>query len=352
MKHYETCLSKIYTENFTSKNWKYSNKKSDMFLPKTECGYSFKLPQQGGSNEHLNLCFLAKIRKTSFKSKRKIEFKMAAMVAILDFRSELFYLFFIYQSPLCFLPSFESAGLLAQEKKLRKIDFHGPILDFQGFFGTILAIFNLQITPKLPIQVQVNWPFGSGKEVKNRFSKGPHGNYLGFWIRMTTFFDLQVTPMLPTKFESIGLLVQEKKQKIDFQDGLHGNHLGFWIRMIFTFFSSASYPNASYQVWVSWSFGSGEEGKNRFSRCPPWQPSWISDWNDLIYFWSTSYTDDSYQVSSQLAFGFWRISKTFQHGHHGSHLGFPIGNILAIFRPPSGPLWKYRFLYRFFLLKI
>ena len=63
-----------------------------------------------------------------------------------------------------------------------------------------------------------------------------------------TFFDLQVTPMFPTKLR------------------------------------------------VNWPFGSdfhdGHQGG----------PSWIFDWNNLIYFLSTSYPDDSFPVSSQLAF--------------------------------------------------
>ena len=46
-------------------------------------------------------------------------------------------------------------------------------------------------------------------------------------------FDLQVTPMLPSNLESIGLLVQEKKRKIDFQDG---GHLGFPIGTILATF--------------------------------------------------------------------------------------------------------------------
>ena len=63
-----------------------------------------------------------------------------------------------------------SIGLLVEEKK-RKIDFqdghHG------GHFGfpirTILAIFDLQVTPLLPTRFRVIWPFGSGEEEKNRF---------------------------------------------------------------------------------------------------------------------------------------------------------------------------------------
>ena len=59
-----------------------------------------------------------------------------------------------------------------QEKK-QKIDLQdGGQLGFA--IGTILAIFDLQVTPMLPSKFGVNWPFGSGEEEKNRFSRwGP-----------------------------------------------------------------------------------------------------------------------------------------------------------------------------------
>ena len=90
------------------------------------------------------------------------------MAAILDLRSARFQLFFfIYKSHRCFLASLESIGLSVQEKK-RKIDFQGHL----GFpIGTILAIFDLQVTLMLPSKFGVNWPFGSGEEAKNRFSR-------------------------------------------------------------------------------------------------------------------------------------------------------------------------------------
>ena len=93
----------------------------------------------------------------------------------------------------------------------------------------ILAIFDLQVTQMLPSKSGVNWPYGSGKEAKNRFS-GCHGGHLGFPIgRIFAIFDLQVTPMLPS------------------------------------------------EVGGNWPFGSGE-AENRFSR---WRPSWISDRHDF-----------------------------------------------------------------------
>ena len=46
----------------------------------------------------------------------------------------------------------------------------------------------------LPTKFGVNWPFGSGEEAKN-------SGHLGFPIgTILAIFDLQVTPMLPTKY--------------------------------------------------------------------------------------------------------------------------------------------------------
>ena len=55
---------------------------------------------------------------------------------------------------------------------------------------------------------------------------------------------------------------------------------------------------------VNWPFGSGEEVKNRFSRWLPWRPPWISDRHSFSYFSSISHPNASFQVWSQLAFGF------------------------------------------------
>ena len=113
--------------------------------------------------------------------------------------------------------------------------------------GTILAIFDLRVTPMLPIKFQVNWPFGSGEEAKNRFSR---------WL-----------PWRPSWIS-------------DWHD--------------FSYFWSTSHPNVSYQVWVNWPFSAGDEAKYRFSRSRPWWSSGISDQNDFSYFWSTSHPDASY----------------------------------------------------------
>ena len=53
-------------ENFTSKNWKFSDKKKEnfdifhIFAKNIDCGYSLEPPRQGGSNEYPQFMFLAK----------------------------------------------------------------------------------------------------------------------------------------------------------------------------------------------------------------------------------------------------------------------------------------------------
>ena len=102
----------------------------------------------------------------------------------------------IYKSPRYFQPSFKSIGLLFQENK-RKIDFQDG-----GHFGfSILATFDIQAIPMLPTKFQVNWPFGSGEEEKNRLQ----GDHFVFPIGTSLpIFDLQVTPMLAIKFRVNG----------------------------------------------------------------------------------------------------------------------------------------------------
>ena len=72
------------------------------------------------------------------------------------------------------LQSLESIGLSAQEKN-RKIEFqdggHGGHLGFP--IRTILATFDLQVTPMLPTKFRVYWHLGLGEEAKNRFLRWP-----------------------------------------------------------------------------------------------------------------------------------------------------------------------------------
>ena len=56
--------------------------------------------------------------------------------------------------------------------------------------------------------------------------------------------------------------------------------------MILAIFDLQVTPMLPRKFGVNWTFGSGEEAKNRFLR---WGPSWISDRNDFSYFCSISH---------------------------------------------------------------
>ena len=150
--------------------------------------------------------------------------------------------------------------------------------------------------PDASYQVGVNWPFGSGEEAKNRFSRWPplhNFSYLWFTCHPNASYLV---------WSQLAFLFRSSQQKIDFQDGHHGGHLeSDWND--FANFDQQVNPILSTKFRVNWPRGSGDEVKNRFSRWWPWQPFWISNQNDFSCFWSTSQPDASYQVSSQVAQG-------------------------------------------------
>ena len=141
------------------------------------------------------------------------------------------------------------------------------ILDFWSKQFQCVFIYKLLwYAPILPNKFWVNWPFRSGEEVQIYFQDGSGGGHPGFWIRtFLAIFYLQVTPILPTKF------------------------------------------------LVNWLFCSGEEVQNIFSRwwlwCHPGFPIGmaLAIFAGFSYFCSTSQSDISCQVFSQLAFWFSRI---------------------------------------------
>ena len=84
-------------------------------------------------------------------------------------------------------------------------------------------------------------------------------------------------------------MATQKKQRIDFQDGGHGNHLGIRILTILAFYDLQVTLTLPTEFQVNTPFGS-KEAKNRFSRCWPCRPSWISDRNDFSYFFDPQVT--------------------------------------------------------------
>ena len=84
--------------------------------------------------------------------------------------------------------------------------------------------------------------------------------------------------------KSSGLSAQEKKRKIDFQDGGHDGRLGIPIGTVLATFNQQVTPMLPTKFRVNWHLGLGSEAKNRFSRWPSWQPSWIYDRMILAIF--------------------------------------------------------------------
>ena len=155
----------------------------------------------------------------------------------------------------------ESTGLSVQEKK-RKIDFQddGGHLGFP--IGTILAIFDLQYTLILHSKFGINWPFSSGEEAKNRFSRWLP--WRPSWISdrhdVSYFFIYKSPRCFLASLASIGLSVQEKKQKKYFQDGGLGGHLGFPIGTIVAIFDLQVTPVLPIKYQVNWPRGVGGVG--------------------------------------------------------------------------------------------
>ena len=57
-----------YIVNFTTRNWKFSDKNPDTFhisAQNIDCGYSLELPQWGSSNEYPQSMFLSRIKKNN-----------------------------------------------------------------------------------------------------------------------------------------------------------------------------------------------------------------------------------------------------------------------------------------------
>ena len=55
-----------YSQNFNTKQWIFSDKKSDIFhisAQNIDCGYSLEPPRRGGSNEYPQSMFLSRNNK-------------------------------------------------------------------------------------------------------------------------------------------------------------------------------------------------------------------------------------------------------------------------------------------------
>ena len=83
---------------------------------------------------------------------------------------------------------------------------------------------DLQVNLMLSTKFRANWPFGSGEEVKNRFSRWRP--WRPSWIsdRSDVLLFLIFHPGIPTKFQ-VNRPFGSGEAKIDFQDNRHGSRL-------------------------------------------------------------------------------------------------------------------------------
>ena len=106
---------------------------------------------------------------------------------------------------------------------------HGGHLGFP--IGMILAIFDLQVTPMLPSKFGVNWPFSSGEEAKNRFSRwrpswiSDRNDFSYFWSTSHPDASYQVSSQLAQGCRRSRLL----KQLLTPHDGRHTMDDGHWL---------------------------------------------------------------------------------------------------------------------------
>ena len=229
-------------------------------------------------------------------------------------------------------------GIFVQEK-LKKIFkmANGGYLVFP--IRMILATFDLQATSMILTKFQVNCLSVQQKKRKIDFQDDQNGSHLGFLIRMILAILIYQSPLCSlTSFVSTGFSVgsrEEAKNRFFFWSTSHpkasylgSSQLAFGFRRrsekqifkmaviaaILDFRSEQFYFFFIYKsLWCFLpSFKSirlsvqDQEHKIDFWR---WPPPWKFDWNDVSYFWSTSHSDASYEVSSQLAFLFRRRSE-------------------------------------------
>ena len=92
----------------------------------------------------------------------------------------------------------------------------------------------------------------------------------------------------------------------EFQDGRHRGHLGYWNRTILAILNLCVTVMLPIKFLLNPTYSFGGDVVWRISRWPPWQPSWISEWNNLSNSESLCGSNASHKVSAQSDLWFWR----------------------------------------------
>ena len=181
---------------------------------------------------------------------------------------------------------------------------HGGHLGYRN--GTTLAILNLYVPPMPPIKFCLNPTYGLGGDVVWSIPRRPP--WRPSWISERNDF---------TNFEFLCLCdasyqVSAQPDRVweamfeEFQDGRHGNHLEYLNGMILAILNLCVTVMLPIKFQLNPTFGLGGDVVWRISRWPPWQPSWISERNNLINPESLCRSDASHKVSAQSDLWFWR----------------------------------------------
>ena len=127
------------------------------------------------------------------------------------------------------------------------------------------------------------------------FEEFQDGHHPGYWNgTILVILNLYVTPILPIKFQ------------LNLTYGLGGDvvwSISRWLLSVT--------PMLPIKFWLNPTYGLGDVVW-RISKWPLWQPSWISELNDLSNSESPCSQNASYKVSAQSDLQFWRRCKKFE----------------------------------------
>ena len=114
------------------------------------------------------------------------------------------------------------------------------------------------------------------------FKDGPRGGHLGCQNRTNLAVLISKSPQcLPLSFSLIQFTVPEQMLFQDFQAGNHGSHLGYWKGTNLAILNLHITQMPPTKFGLNLTYRSRADMVWRFSRWPPWRPSWILEWNDF-----------------------------------------------------------------------
>ena len=175
-------------------------------------------------------------------------------------------------SPKCLPPSFDSIRLTIREQ-MRFEDFQ------DGHLGGHLRYRNESLCrPEASLQVLAQSALQFGRRCRfKKFLDGRRGGQLGYWFGTNlTVLNFHVSSVRTTKFQLNPNYLSGTEVVQDFQDSHHGDHLAYWDGSNLPILNIHSTPMPPTKFGLNPTYRSEADVVWRFSKWPPWQPSWIS----------------------------------------------------------------------------